>query len=452
MVLLKAAQLERGHTSSVALVEAALARADDRHGEGARVFTRIYHDGARAAARHSDQLRAQGIVRSPLEGIPVSIKDLFDVCGEVTLAGSKVLARAKPATRDAPIVARLRAAGAVIVGRTNMTEFAFSGLGLNPHYGTPRNPVDRATGRIPGGSSSGAAVSVSDAMATVAIGTDTGGSVRIPAALCGLVGFKPTAHRIARAGMVPLSTTLDSVGPIARSVACCALTDAIMAGNVPEVPAPRPLGGLRLGIVRDYFCEGLDHGVSRAFERALKLLARSGAKLLETPFPELQQLSLINRGGGFAGAEAFAWHRTLLAEFADQYDPRVARRIRFAQSMPAADYIALGARRAALIAAVERIAARVDALLMPTVPVVAPELALLERSDEAFGRANFLLLRNPSAINFLDGCALSMPCHARGELPCGLTVAGVHGADRKVLQVGLAIEAVLDTLRPQELH
>ncbi len=446
MVLQTAGQLARGLVSSVALVEAALARAEDRRGEGARVFTRLYRDSAIAAAHESDRLRSCGVVRSTLEGIPVSIKDLFDVRGDITLAGSKVLRRTPAATSDAPVVARLRAAGAIIVGRTNMTEFAFSGVGLNPHYGTPRNPFDRATGRIPGGSSSGAAVSVSDQMALLGIGTDTGGSVRIPAALCGLVGFKPSADRIPRSGMVPLSSTLDSVGPIAHSVACCAIADAVMAGEQPVVPPALPITGVRLGVVRDYVCGGLDHTVEQAFERALKALACAGAVIQDASFPELERVQRINRSGGFAGPEAFAWHRLLLDQFGHEYDPRVAVRIRFAQSMSAADYVALGAQRAALIDCARRVAEPFDALLMPTVPIVAPEVAQLERSDEAFGRANFQMLRNPSMVNFLDGCALSLPMHAGDELPSGLMVVGMRGADRVLLQAGQAIESVLQGL------
>src|SRR6266478_4603887 len=230
-----AADLAAGRTTSRELVETALARIADPEGEGRRVFVKVYDAAARAAADAQDRLRKAGYVASPLAGIRVSIKDLFDVAGEVTLAGSKALDNMPPATADAPIVARLKAAGAVIIGRTNMTEFAFSGVGINPHYGTPGNPYDRSL--IPGGSSAGAPISVADGMAAVAIGTDTGGSVRIPAALCGLVGFKPTQYRVPRDGATPLSATLDSIGPIGVSVACCALTDAVMAGELPEVPA-----------------------------------------------------------------------------------------------------------------------------------------------------------------------------------------------------------------------
>ena len=227
--------LEEGSTTSVQLTEQALARATDPAGEGARA-TRLYAESALAQARASDTLRAAGVVRSAVEGLPVSIKDLFDVKGETTMAGSVAREGEPAAEHNAVVVDRLIAAGAVIVGRTNMTEFAYSGLGINPHYGTPLNPWDRATGRIPGGSSSGAAVSVADGMAAAAIGSDTGGSVRIPAALCGLTGFKPSAWRVSMAGVLPLSANLDSIGPIAASVRCCAELDAILSVTTSRRP------------------------------------------------------------------------------------------------------------------------------------------------------------------------------------------------------------------------
>src|SRR5579864_6340073 len=246
-VMSLAAELKDGRTTSRELIEQALARIADPAGEGARTFIKVYADSARAAADAQDVLRKAGYVASPLAGLPVSIKDLFDVAGEVTLAASKALDDRPPAVQDAPVVARLRAAGAVLIGRTNMTEFAFSGVGINPHFGTPGNPYDRRL--IPGGSSSGAAVSVGDGAAIVAIGSDTGGSVRIPAALCGIVGFKPTKRRIPTDGAFPLSYTLDSIGPLAPSVAACAIADAVMAGEAPSAPAPWPALGLRLGVL-----------------------------------------------------------------------------------------------------------------------------------------------------------------------------------------------------------
>ena len=439
-----AADLAAGSTTSLQLTEAALARAQDPAGEGARVFTLIDAARARAAAQASDLLRAAGMVRSPLEGLPVSVKDLFDVAGQVTTAGSVVLKDAPPAERNAPVIDRLIAAGAVIVGRTNMTEFAFSGLGLNPHYGTPKNPWDRAGGgRIPGGSSSGAAVSVTDGMAVVGIGSDTGGSVRIPSALCGLTGFKPTQRRVPIDGTVPLSTSLDSIGPLAASVRCCAIVDAVLAGEPPVVPAARDVRDARLAVPETLVLDGMDSAVAAAFERACARLQAAGARLSRIAVPEFAELGRLHARGTLAGAEAWAWHRTLLTERGDEYDPRVGLRMRGGEAMGAADYIDLLAARRRWIAQVEARIAGFDALLMPTVPIVAPRIDALTNSDEAYFAANGLMLRNPTLINFLDGCALSLPCHAEGEPPVGLTLAGAGGRDAEVLALGLGVEDVL---------
>ncbi len=440
-----AADLAAGRTSSEALVEEALARIDAPEGEGARVYRQVSRAAALAAARASDQLRAQGRVASPLAGIPVSVKDLCDVAGEVTRAGSVVLADAPPATRDAVVVQRLRAAGAIIMGRTNTVEFAFSGLGLNPHYGTPKNPWDRITGRIPGGSSAGAAVSVADDMAAMGLGTDTGGSVRIPAALCGLTGFKPTARRIPKDGTFPLSHTLDSIGPIARSVACCALTDSILAGLAPEVPEALPLAGLRLGVVQDYVLEGLEDPVAQAFDRALSRLSRAGAQIIEVRFPALDELPHINRHGGLVLPESYAIHRSLIGARQAEYDPRVAMRILRGAKMSAADYIEVQNRRAAMISEGARIAAPFDALLMPTVPLLAPSIASVAHDDLRYNQTDNAILRNTSVVNFLDGCALTIPCHEAGAGPVGLMLVGQAESDRRLFAVGLAVEAALQT-------
>jgi aspartyl-tRNA(Asn)/glutamyl-tRNA(Gln) amidotransferase subunit A len=436
------AELAGKNTTAEQLADTALARIADPAGEGARVFTRVYADTARVEARASDLLRGAGLVRSAIDGLPISIKDLFDVAGETTLAGSVALQGAPAATADALIVRRLRAAGAVIVGRTNMTEFAFSGLGLNPHYGTPKNPWDRAVGRIPGGSSSGAAVSVTDGMAAAAIGTDTGGSVRIPAAFCGLTGFKPTARRISTQGALPLSTTLDSIGPIAPTVACCALLDAILSGEEASPPPPARLEGLRLAVPDTVVLDGLDAAVSRAFDAALARLSAAGARVETIAMPEFAELAQLNATGGFSPVEAWAWHRELVERAGERYDPRVLSRMRRGERMSAAELIALMAGRRRWIAAVEARLADFDAMLMPTVPIVAPTLAELE-DDEHYFRTNARVLRNPSIVNFLDGCALSLPCQAPGEAPVGLTLAAPGGADRRVLAMGMALEACL---------
>jgi len=436
-----AADLAAGKTSSRAQVEAALARIDDPAGEGSRAFLRVDRAAALAAAEASDRLRAHGIVPSPLAGLPVSIKDLFDIAGQVTTAGSKILRGEAPAAADAPTVARLRAAGAILVGRTNMTEFAYSGVGINPHYGTPGNPAGRS--RIPGGSSSGAGVSVADRMAVVGLGTDTGGSVRIPSALCGVTGFKPTQYRVSRDGAVPLSFTLDSIGPLAPSVTCCAIVDAILAGEPPEPPAPLPIAGLRFAVPKNFVLDGMDEQVAAAFSRALSNLSRAGAMVSEISFPELDAQAAANAGGGFSVAEAMYWHRPLIARDASAYDPRVLTRIRRAEQMSAADYVEVQHRRQALIAAAARRTAPFDAVLMPTVPIVAPKIADLEHDDQAFGRTNMLILRNSALGNFLDRCAASLPCHRPDELPVGLMLMGEHGDDRRLLAVALAVEAVL---------
>lgn len=432
-----AADLAAGRTTSVALTEQALARIDGHRNAGGTAFLEVDGAGALAAARAVDQARAAGLVASPLAGLPVSIKDLFDVKGQVTRAGSKALA-GEPASADAPVVARLRAAGAVLIGRTNMSEFAFSGLGLNPHYGTPRTPFDDA--RIAGGSTSGGAVSVALDMAVAALGTDTGGSIRIPSAFCGLTGFKPTASRVPLTGAVQLSTSLDSAGPLARSVACCAAFDAIVSGETLD-SRPAPLAGLRLLVTRDFVCDGLDAEVAQAFDATLVTLSRLGAQIIPFDFPELKRLPQINAAGGLTAAEAWHWHKQLLAERGDAYDQRVAMRIRRGEHLGAADYIELLAERRAMQARAADLLREADAWLMPTVAVRPPRLDALQ-SDEAFFATNGLVLRNPSVLNFLDGCAVSLPMPA-AERGMALSVGGLSGRDARVLQVAGAIEAAL---------
>lgn len=437
-----------GDTTAAVLADAALQRAIAPEGEGGRVFTRLYPESARAAAAASDLLRATGQTRSAIDGLPVSIKDLFDVAGETTMAGSVVRAGEPAATGNAVVVQRLIAAGAVIVGKTNMTEFAFSGLGINPHYGTPKNAWDRSTGagRIPGGSSSGAAVSVTDGMAVAGVGSDTGGSVRIPAALCGLTGFKPTARRVPLKGVLPLSRYLDSIGAIAPTVQCCIAMDAILSGEgngIDDLPDAAQLRGLRLAVPVTLVQDGMDAHVAASFKAALALLHAAGVDLIDIAVPEFGQLAQIHARGTFAAAEAWAWHRGLIARGEARYDPRVVSRMRRGADIGAADFIDLMQARQAWIAAVEQRIAGYDAILMPTVPIVAPLIADTGATDEAYYAANGLLLRNPTLINFLDGCALSLPCQPAGTAPVGLSIAAAGGQDRRVLAIGLAIEAAL---------
>lgn len=438
-----AADLAAGRATSAALVEEALSRIGDPAGEGARAFIAVQADQARASAAAMDALRAAGRAPSPWAGIPISIKDLYDQKGVVTRGGSAALDDAAPAAATAVSVARLERAGFVVLGRTNMTEFAFSGLGVNPHCGTPRSPWDRATGRLPGGSSSGAAVATADGMGFAGLGSDTGGSCRIPAALCGIVGWKPTARRVPLTGTLPLSFTLDSLGPLARSVACCALLDSIMAGEDPWSPGlPMPVAGLRLGVLQGYVTEGWDATVTAAFERALSKLSAAGARVEKLVVPELPEIPAAMSKANFAASEAWAWHRDLVARKAASYDPRILARIRRGEAMTAADYILLMQERARLIAAVAARTAAFDAVVMPTCPLVPPALAEVE--DEAeYGRINLLLLRNTTIGNFLDRCAISLPCHRAGEPPVGLMLMGETMGDAKLFDVARAVEAAL---------
>lgn len=434
--------LAAGRTSAEALLDTALARAADPAGEGSRVYVRMMDDTARAEAEASDRLRRSGVPARPLEGLPISVKDLLDVQGQVTMAGSRVLADEPPAAADAPVVARLRAAGAVLVGRTNMTEFAYSGIGLNPHYGTPANPWDRETRRIPGGSSSGAAISVTDGMATVGIGSDTGGSVRIPSGLCGLAGFKPTQRRVPIEGAFPLSTSLDSLGPLAPTIACAARVHHVMAGE-PVRPIPRrPVAGLRLAVPQSVVLEDLDGTTARAFEVALSKLSEAGAVVTEVPFRELLEIGEANAKGGFAAVECYEAHGRHVVRAPDLFDPRVLVRIHRANEQSAVDYISLIRRRADIQAACNAVSAPFDAVVMPTTARVAPPIAELEASNEAFAKTNALMLRNCSVGNFLDRCAATVPVHEPGSAPVGLMLMGETMADDHLLSVAAAVEAL----------
>ena len=305
-------RLDVGKMTSRALVEQCLAKIGDSAGEGQRSFLTVYADRARDEADLVDAARGKGLALPRYAGIPLSIKDLFDCAGEVTRAGSRVLDARPPAQADADIVVALRRAGFIVIGKTNMTEFAYSGLGLNSHFGTPLNPFEREVGRIPGGSSSGGAVSVADGMVPATIGTDTGGSCRIPAAFCGIVGFKPTSRRVSKKGVFPLSESLDSVGPLASSVSCCAVLDSVLSNGPGEDEDSYPATNLCLGVVEGYVDEKLDASVASAYAATLTRLSQKGVRLKPVAIPELAELPEINRNGGLVGAEAYASHRHLL--------------------------------------------------------------------------------------------------------------------------------------------
>ncbi len=435
-------KLTKGSLQSADLVQEALSRIADPAGQGEVVFLRSYPDAARAQADWIDAARAKGIALPPFAGVPLAIKDLFDVRGEVTTAGSRVLDDQPPATADATIVARLRAAGFVIVGKNNMTEFAYSGLGINAHFGTPRNPHDRAAHRIPGGSSSGAAVAVAEGMVPAAIGTDTGGSCRIPAAFCGVVGFKPTSTRVPKEGTVPLSKSLDCIGPFANSVSDCAVLDSILSGGTGEDVESFPEGGLRLAVLDGYVTEHLDDAVAAAYEKVLTRLSSRGVRLMPLTIAELAELPKINGKGGLVGAEAFAWHKPFLETRAGFYDPWVRERFSAGQSQTAEDYIRTVEARAKMRALVARKTEAFDALILPTVQIVAPTLESL--ADPARSAAtNLLCLRNTAVGNFLDLPAISIPCHGEGALPVGAMLMGRTGGDRRLLSIARGLEGTI---------
>jgi aspartyl-tRNA(Asn)/glutamyl-tRNA(Gln) amidotransferase subunit A len=415
-------------------LEEALARIADPQGEGVRACLTVYAGAARAAADAAVARAARGASLGPFDGTIVSIKDLFDVAGEPTRAGSKVLAEeAAPAKADAMVVQRLRAAGAVIIAKTNMTEFAFSGIGANPHFGTPGNPADRS--RVPGGSSAGAPISVADGMCDIAIGTDTGGSVRIPASLCGLFGFKPSRQRVPTDGAFPLSTTLDSVGPIGKSVADCAAADAVMAGEDILPLEPIALAGLRFGVAEGLPLDRLDDTVAAAFALAVKRLDDAGARVTHEIFALFDDMGEINAKGGISPYEACAIHRDRMNRRAADIDPNVRDRIERGCAISPADYADMVRERGRLVHTMDARLATLDALLMPTTSIVAPTIA--EVADpKIFAARNAAVLRNTAIINFFDLCAISLPLEAK--LPVGLMLIARNGHDHRLLRIAAA--------------
>ena len=440
------AQLERaldaGHLTSLELTHTFLTRIEEEGGEGSKAFISVNRDQALLQATAMDRARASGTKFSPLMGIPISVKDLFDVEGQTTRAGSKVFSGAAPASQDAIAIERLRKAGAVLIGRTNMTEFAYSGLGLNPHYGTPANPYDRKNRRIPGGSTSGGAVSVTDGMAAATIGTDTGGSVRIPAALCGISGFKPTADRIPLKGTFPLSSSLDSIGSMAPSVACCATIDAIMTGQTDYRLDPFPLSQCTLLKPTNFFMDGLDSEVQGAFEEAVSRLIGAGVRIVEKKLSAMERLPALFEKGGLAAAESYAHHRRLFDRTRNLYDPRVAIRIEAGATLSAADYIDLLARRARFIRAISEELQGFHGIISPTTAIIAPRMEDLVE-DENYFATNLLMLRNSSVVNQFDGCSFSIPCHSEGQAPVGLMVSAIAGLDASLLSMGVSMQNLM---------
>ncbi|MER9950006.1 amidase [Mesorhizobium sp. M0047] len=424
-------------------LEIILARLAARAGEE-RVFTKLYTEAARAAADASDARRRAGVKLGPLDGTIVSIKDLFDVAGEATTAGSLMRKTAAPALLDAAIVSRLRQAGAVIIGKTNMTEFAFTAIGDNQHFGTPGNAVDAS--RIPGGSSSGAGVSVGEATSEISIGSDTGGSVRIPASLNGVVGFKPTARRVPLTGAFPLSATLDSIGPLARTVAQCAAADAVMAGEIPTALAQIALRGLRIGIPRGILFEGTEGEVTIAFDHCVGKIEQAGTQVADLPIDDLLgEMRAATKRGSIAAMEGAEVHADWLATGASvPVDPHVSGPLSRAAMLPTPVYIRAIHRRAALAAAMDERLASADVLVLPTTPVMAPTIASMAGDAELRDGIEGLLLRNTQVANQFDLCAISLPMSGMA-LPAGLMLVARNGQDRRLLRIAAEIESLLGT-------
>ncbi|MHC3941916.1 MULTISPECIES: amidase [Paenochrobactrum] len=430
------AELSSGKSTSTELTQLAISRILDPSGEGSRAFIGGVRASAIAQAHAADRTDMSKYSRT-LAGIPLSIKDLFNVRGDITRAGSRVLSE-HVADDDCTVTQRLLSAGAVLIGRTNMSEFAYTGIGINPHYGTPLNPWDRATGRIPGGSSSGAAVSVADGMCIAAIGTDTGGSCRIPAALCGLVGFKPSAGTISSNGIVPLSPSLDSIGSIANSVECCAILDQVLRGEKISSLHTASVSGLRVGVPANYMLDDLDDEVAAAFSQALEQLSASGAVISKVHFKSLSRLGEMISNGGIVAAEAYAWHRDLLAKQANLYDPLIRKRIEAGKSITKIEYSKLLLKREELSLLFADESSEFDVLAMPTVPIVAPAIMTLADEDEYY-RINKLLLRNTSPANMFGSGAISVPIHSSEKAPVGLMLMGHRNADRRLFEIAQGV-------------
>lgn len=422
-------------------LEASLARIDDPSSDGRVTYTKVYAERARAEADAADARAKAGVKLSPLDGWVISIKDLFDVAGEVTTAGSTILRSRPAASADAPTVARLRQAGVVIVGKTNMSEFAFSGIGINPHFGTPGNAADKS--RVPGGSSSGAGVSAAEGTARMGLGSDTGGSIRIPAALNGCVGFKPTYGRIPLEGAFPLSYALDTIGPLAKTVADCAATDAVLAGEQPWTLTPAPLAGLRLAIPRGRLFGQMEPEVEQVFEASTARLTRAGARVSDISIEDLlQELADAMAKAPFVAMEAAAVHAEWMEDRARDFDPRVLARVRIGAKAAAPDYIRLVNKRAELVARMRDRLADIDALILPTTPIRAPKISDLIASDDQFWTANGLMLRNTTVGNVFTFTGISIPCPQVKGLPVGFMLTALAGQDRRLLRMAAAVEKV----------
>lgn len=435
--LIQAGLLDAEHAAEMVL--AAIETADPA------IFTRVTAGRALTEAREASRRIRAGRARGPLDGVPLAWKDLFDLEGLATTAGSKILASAAPAAADAAVVARLKSAGMVSVGRVNMTEFAFSGLGLNPHYGTPANPHSPDEPRIPGGSSSGSAVAVASGLVPVSIGTDTGGSVRIPAAFNGIVGFKATRGRHPMEGVYPLATSLDSLGVFARTVEDAVAVDAAMLGRVASPVLRGSVASTVIVVPTNVVFDRAEPEIVAAFDAAIARLEAAGAVIRRQAIPAFDEiLALYAEHGPLVTAEAYAHLMPFLrGPQAADMDRRVVARAGLGANITMPGYIALLAARRRIVETFRRTFAGAF-LAFPTVPHVAPPIAALEADDDLFVATNVLTLRNTMLGNFLDVCGVSLPCGTgRGGLPAGFLVTGVPGADEDVLSFALAAEQIV---------
>ncbi len=428
----------------VEIAEATLARieADD-----SAAFISITSVRAMREAEAARSRQKENRLLGPLDGVPVAWKDLFDIAGSVTTCASEILRNAAPSESDAVCAANAAAAGMVSVGKTNLTEFAFSGLGINPHFGTPSNPNDPEIPRVPGGSSSGSAVAVAAGIVPAAIGTDTGGSVRIPAALNGIVGLKTSDGRISLEGIAPLAQSFDTVGPLARTVEDCILLDAVLRGMPPTALAPANPAELTFLVPENYVLERLEPAVAENFETTLKALADAGAHIERHHCAFLEAYGkLFPEHGMLTAHEAMEnWRHVLEGPDSERMDPRVRSRM-LAGTDLAGRVEEARANRANLTAAFEsELGDRF--LLHPTTIFVAPEIAPLDADPELYHRVNMRMLRNTMPGNYLHSCGVSLP-NGRDDkgLPTAVLISARGGSDDRLHGAALAAESILTGL------
>lgn len=432
-----------GQVDPVELAEEAIARA--RAGTRDHVFLNVTAERATREAHASRKRHADRRPLSALDGVPIAWKDLFDLAGEVTTAASPLMSEAPPADRDAGLVANAAAAGMVTIGKTNLTEFAYSGLGLNPHYGTPANPFGTSRPRAPGGSSSGSAVAVASGMVPCAMGTDTAGSVRIPAAFNGLVGYKTGGGRYDMSGVFPLSPSLDTLGPLARTVEDCVALDTVMRGITMPAIRRRPVDALHLVVPQTVVLEDLQPEVAENFERSVERLRSAGARIERRPVEQFaESAELASTFGTITSAEAYLFHRERVGGPDNgRIDSRVVDRILLGKGMSAADLLTLQQARARLVASMKKDLG--DALVvMPSVAITAPEIAALEADDQLFHATNLKVLRNTILGSYLDMPGVALPNGMDGDgLPTSLLVSAGSGRDDYLLGCALGMEACL---------